>query len=42
MKTTNALDRSEDNLVSETLFPLIGDEMVDFWKQLMSQNSGKT
>ena len=39
---TNALDGSEDYLVSDKLFALIGDEMVDFWKELMSQNSVKT
>ena len=39
---TNALDGSEDYLVSDKLFALIGDEMVDFRKELMSQNSVKT
>ena len=39
---TNALDGSEDYLVSSKLFALIGDEMVDFRKELMSQNSVKT
>ena len=34
---TNALDGSEDYLVSDKLFALIGDEMVDFRKELMSQ-----
>ena len=38
---TNALDGSEDYLVSYKLFALIGDEMVDFRKELMSQNSAK-
>ena len=38
---TNALDGSEDYLVSDKLFALIGDEMVDFRKELMSQNSVK-
>ena len=33
---TNALDRSEDYLGSDKLFALIGDEMVDFWKELIS------
>ena len=28
--------------VSDKLFALIGDEMVDFWKDLMLQNSAKT
>ena len=39
---TNALDGSEDYLVSDKLFALLGDEMVDFWKELMSQKSVKT
>ena len=39
---TNALDGSEDYLVSDKLFALIGDEMVDFRKELKSQNSVKT
>ena len=39
---TNALDGSEDHLVSDKLFALIGDKMVDFWKELMSQNFIKT
>ena len=39
---TNALDGSEDYLVSDKLFTLIGDEMVDFRKELKSQNSVKT
>ena len=39
---TNALDRSEDYLVSDKLFSFIGDEMVDFRKELMSQNSVET
>ena len=32
---TNALDRSEDFLVFDKLFAFIGDEMVDFWKELL-------
>ena len=39
---TNALDRSEDYLVSDKLFVLIGDEMVNFRKKLMSSDSVKT
>ena len=39
---TNALDRWEDYFVSDKLFTLIGDEMADFWKELMSQNFVKT
>ena len=39
---TNALDGSEDYLVSNKLFALIGDEMVNFWKELMPQNLVKT
>ena len=38
----NALDGSEDYLVSCKLFALIGDEMVDFRKELRAQNSVKT
>ena len=38
---TNALDKSEDYLVLDKLFALIGDEMVDLWKKLMPQNSVK-
>ena len=38
----NPLDGSEDYLVSDELFAFNGDEMVDFWKELMSQNSVKT
>ena len=38
---TNALDGSEVYLVSDKSFALIGDEMVDFQKELMSQNSVK-
>ena len=34
---TNALDGSEDYLVSHKLFALIGDEMADFQKELISQ-----
>ena len=39
---TKALDRSEDYLVLDKLIALIGDEMADFRKELMSQNSVKT
>ena len=39
---TDALDGSEDYLVSDKLFVLIVDEMVDFRKELMSRNSVKT
>ena len=39
---TNALDESEDYLVSDNLFALIGGEMVDFRKELMPQNSVKS
>ena len=39
---TNALDGSEDYLVSNKLFALTGGEMIDFWKELMSQNFVKT
>ena len=39
---TNALDGSEDNLVSDKLFALIGDEIVNFRKESLSQNSVKT
>ena len=39
---TNALDGSEDYLVSDKLFAILADEMVDFRKELMSQNSVKT
>ena len=38
---TNALDKSEDYLVLDKLFALIGDEMVDLRKKLMPQNSVK-
>ena len=39
----NNLDAAlEDYLKSNNLFALIGDEMVDFRKELMSQNSIKT
>ena len=38
----NALGGLEDYLVSDKLFALIGDEMVDFRKEFMSQNSVKT
>ena len=39
---TNALDGSEDYLVLDKLFALTGDEMVDFRKELMLQNSIKS
>ena len=39
---TNALDGSEDCLVSDKFFALIGDEIVDVRKELMLQNSVKT
>ena len=39
---TNVLDGSEDYFVLDKLFTLIGDEMVDFQKELISQNSVKT
>ena len=39
---TNALDGLENYLVSDKSFALIGDETVDFHKELMSQNSVKT
>ena len=39
---TNALDGSENYLVSDKSFALIGNETVDFHKELMSQNSVKT
>ena len=39
---TNALDGSEDYLVSDKLFARIRDKMVDFRKELMSQNFVKT
>ena len=38
----NALDGSEDYRVSCKLSALIGDEMVDFRKELRAQNSVKT
>ena len=38
---TNGLDGS-DYLVSDKLFALVGNEMVDFWKELMSYNFVKT
>ena len=38
---TNALDGSEDYLLPDILFALIGDEMIDFQKKLMPQNSVK-
>ena len=37
----NASDESEDYLVSDKLFGLIGDELVDFRKELISQNPVK-
>ena len=39
---TNVLDGSKDYLVPDRLFAFIGDGMVDFRKELMSQNSVKT
>ena len=39
---TKALDRSEDYLVPDKLFTVIGDEIVDFRKVLMPQNFVKT
>ena len=39
---TDALDGSEDYLVLDKLFVLVGGEMVDFQKELMSQSSAKT
>ena len=39
---TKALDGSEDYIVLDKLFALIRDQMVDFGKGLMSQNSLKT
>ena len=39
---TNTLDGSEDFFVSDKLFTFIGDEIADFWKELMSQNFVKT
>ena len=39
---TNALDGSDDYLVSDKLFALVVNQMVDFRKELMSQNSVKT
>ena len=39
---TNALDGSEDYLVLDKSFALIGVKMVDFRKELMSQNSVKS
>ena len=39
---TKALDGSEDYLVSNKLFALIGDGMIDFRKEMMSQNFVKT
>ena len=39
---TNALDVSEDYLVLDKLFALLGYEMADFQKEMMSKNSVKT
>ena len=39
---TNSLDGSEDYLVSNKLFSLIGEEMKTFRKELMSSNSSRT
>ena len=39
---TNSLDGSEDYLVSDKPFSLVGEEMVAFLKELMSSNSSKT
>ena len=39
---TNALDGSEDYLVSGKLYSLVGDEMVKFRNELMSSNPAKT
>ena len=39
---TNALEGSKDYFVSDKLFAPVEDEMVDFGKELMSQNSIKT
>ena len=39
---TNALDGAEDCFVSDKFFALVGYEMADFRKELMSQNSIKT
>lgn len=39
---TNSLDGSEDYLVSDKLFSLVGEEMVAFQNELMSSNSSKT
>ena len=39
---TNALDGSEDFLVSDKLFALVGNDMVKFREQLMKERSAKT
>ena len=39
---TNTLGESQDYCVLDKLLWLIEDEVVDFWKKLMSQNSVKT
>ena len=39
---TNSFDGSEDYLVSDKLFSLVGQEMVAFRKELMSSDSSKT
>ena len=39
---TDALDGSEDYLVLDKFFVLVGGEMVDFQKEFMSQSSAKT
>ena len=39
---TNALDGSEDYLVSEKLYSLVEDEMVKFRNELMSSKPAKT
>ena len=39
---TNSLDGSEDYLVSNKLFSLIGEEMKTLRKELMSSNSSRT
>ena len=38
---TNALDGSEDYLVSERVYKLVGTRMTDFWNQLMKTASPK-
>ena len=39
---TNALDGSEDFLVSDKLYALVGNDMVKFREQLMKEHSAKT